>query len=159
MSVTVRFAPSPTGYLQAGNGRAAVLNALFAKRQSGRFLLRIDDTDESRSAKEFETAILDDLAWLGVNHDVFARQSDRIAKYEHAAEVLKASGRLYACYETPAELDRKRKRQMAQKKPPIYDRAALGLSEGDRTRFEADGRKPHWRFKLSHTRVAWQDLI
>ena len=159
MTVLVRFAPSPTGYLQAGNGRAAVLNALFAKKEGGRFLLRIDDTDEERSTKEFETAILEDLSWLGVNHDQFARQSDRIAEYGRAAETLKAAGRLYPCYETAAELDRKRKRQMAQKKPPIYDRSALALSDADRAKLEADGRKPHWRFKLSHTKVAWQDLL
>src|SRR5215470_12510262 len=155
MTVLVRFAPSPTGYLQAGNGRAAVLNALFAKKEGGRFLLRIDDTDEERSTKAFEAAILEDLSWLGVHHDLFARQSDRIAQYKRAAESLKASGRLYACYETAAELDRKRKRQMAQKKPPIYDRAALALSDADRTRLESEGRSPHWRFKLSHKKVAW----
>jgi glutamyl-tRNA synthetase len=159
MTVLVRFAPSPTGYLQAGNGRAAVLNALFAKREGGRFLLRIDDTDDTRSTKDFEAAILEDLSWLGVHHDLFARQSDRIAHYQQAAETLKASGRLYACYETAAELDRKRKRQMAQKKPPVYDRAALALSDADRAKLESEGRRPHWRFKLSHTKVAWQDLL
>lgn len=159
MTVLVRFAPSPTGYLQAGNGRAAVLNVLFAKKEGGRFLLRIDDTDDTRSTKEFEAAILQDLAWLGVHHDLFARQSDRIVQYQQAAETLKASGRLYACYETAAELDRKRKRQMAQKKPPIYDRSALLLSDADRAKLEVEGRKPHWRFKLSHTKVAWQDLL
>src|SRR5215469_11072957 len=159
MTGLVRFAPSPTGYLQAGNGRAAVLNALFATREGGRFLLRIDDTDEERSTREFETAILEDLAWLGVHHDSFARQSDRIAHYRQAAATLKASGRLYACYETAAELDRKRKRQMAQKKPPIYDRAALSLDDADRVKLESEGRKPHWRFKLSHTKVAWQDHL
>jgi glutamyl-tRNA synthetase len=159
MTVLVRFAPSPTGYLQAGNARAAVLNALFASRESGGFLLRIDDTDEERSTKEFEAAILEDLCWLGVRHDVFARQSDRISQYRQATERLKASGRLYACYETAAELDRKRKRQMAQKKPPIYDRAALSLSDAERAKLESEGRRPHWRFKLSHAKVAWHDLL
>jgi glutamyl-tRNA synthetase len=159
MTVLVRFAPSPTGYLQAGNGRAAVLNALFATKEGGRFLLRIDDTDDTRSTREFEVAILEDLAWLGVRHDLFARQSDRIAHYQHAAEALKAAGRLYACYETAAELDRKRKRQMSQKKPPVYDRAALALNDADRAKLESEGRKPHWRFKLSHSKVAWLDLL
>ncbi len=155
----VRIAPSPTGYLQVGNGRAAVLNALFAKKSGGRFMLRIDDTDDTRSTKEYEDAIVEDYAWLGLRHDLFARQSDRFALYEAAAEKLKASGRLYPAYETPEELERRRKRQMAMHKPPIYDRAALALTAEDRAKLEADGRKPHWRFKLSHGKVAWNDLI
>jgi glutamyl-tRNA synthetase len=159
MSVVVRFAPSPTGLLQAGNGRASVLNALFARKEGGKFLLRIDDTDDTRSKPEFETAIIEDLAWLGTPHDLFARQSDRIGQHERAAELLKSAGRLYPCYETAAELDRKRKRQMAQKKPPIYDRAALALTDADRAKLEAEGRKPHWRFKLSHKKVAWNDCV
>ena len=159
MTPIVRIPPSPTGYLQVGNGRMAVLNALFAKKSGGKILLRIDDTDDTRSTKEFEAAILEDYAWLGITHDVFARQSDRVAQYEAAAEKLKATGRLYACYETAEELDRRRKRQMAQHKPPVYDRAALSLSDADKAKFESDGRKPHWRFKLSHMKVAWDDLI
>jgi glutamyl-tRNA synthetase len=155
----VRIAPSPTGYLQVGNGRAAVLNALFAKRTGGSFMLRIDDTDDTRSTKAFEDAIVEDFAWLGLRHDTFARQSDRVAVYEAAAEKLKASGRLYPAYETPDELERRRKRQMAMHKPPVYDRAALALTDADRAKLEAEGRKPHWRFKLSHRKVAWNDLI
>ena len=103
----VRIAPSPTGYLQVGNGRAAVLNALFAKKSRGKFMLRIDDTDDTRSTKEYEDAIIEDIAWLGLNHDLFARQSDRFALYEAAAEKLKAAGRLYPAYETADELDRR----------------------------------------------------
>jgi glutamyl-tRNA synthetase len=159
MSVVVRFAPSPTGFLQAGNGRAAVLNALFAIREQGKFLLRIDDTDETRSRPEFETAIVEDLEWLGTRHDVFARQSERVGLYREAAERLKSSGRLYACYETAQDLEGKRKRQMALGKPPIYDRAALSLSASERSRLEGAGRRPHWRFKLSHRRVSWPDLV
>jgi len=159
MTVTVRIPPSPTGYLQVGNGRMAVMNALFARKSGGKVMLRIDDTDDTRSTKEFEAAILEDYSWLGIRHDIFARQSDRVAQYEAAAEKLKASGRLYACYETAEELDRRRKRQMAAHKPPVYDRAALALSDADRARFEAEGRKPHWRFKLTQTKVAWNDLI
>lgn len=155
----VRVAPSPTGYLQAGNGRAAVLNFLFALKEGGKFLLRIDDTDDTRSRAEYETAIIEDLAWLGVRHDLFARQSERVELYRKAAEDLKASGHLYPCYETAAELERKRRRQLAQKKPPVYDRAALALSDADRARLEAEGRKPHWRFKLSHARVVWDDRV
>ena len=157
--ITVRIPPSPTGYLQVGNGRMAVLNALFARKTGGKVMLRIDDTDETRSTREFEAAILEDYAWLGIAHDVFARQSDRVAQYEEAAEKLKASGRLYACYETAEELDRRRKRQMAAHKPPVYDRAALALTAADKVKLESEGRKPHWRFKLSHTKVAWIDLI
>jgi glutamyl-tRNA synthetase len=137
----------------------AVLNALFAKKNGGKLMLRIDDTDDTRSTKEYEDAIREDYAWLGIAHDVFARQSDRVAQYGEAAEKLKSSGRLYPAYETADELERKRKRQMAAHKPPVYDRAALSLSAADIAKFEADGRKPHWRFKLSHRKVAWHDLI
>ncbi len=122
-------------------------------------MLRIDDTDDTRSTKDYETAILEDLAWLGLAHDIFARQSDRTALYEAAAEKLKASGHLYPAYETPEELERRRKRQMAAHKPPVYDRAALALTPEDRAKLESEGRKPHWRFKLSHTKVAWHDAI
>ena len=159
MNTVVRVAPSPTGYLQAGNGRASVLNALFAKKTGGKFMLRIDDTDPTRSTKEYETAAIEDLAWLGIAHDIFARSTDRTAIYHAAAERLKACGRLYPAYETADELERRRKRAAAQHKPPIYDRAALNLTAEDRARLEAEGRKPHWRFKLSHKTVAWTDAI
>jgi len=159
MTVNVRIPPSPTGYLQAGNGRMAVLNTLFAMQKGGRILLRIDDTDDTRSKAEFEQAIVEDLAWLGLHHDAYARQSDRISAYEAAAERLKSSGRLYPCYESSAELERKRKRLMAAGKPPIYDRAALKLSPAERAKLEEVGRRPHWRFLLSHEKVAWNDLI
>jgi glutamyl-tRNA synthetase len=158
-NVIVRVAPSPTGYLHVGNGRAALLNYLFALHAGGKFMLRIDDTDDTRSKPEYEAAILEDLAWLGLAHDIFARQSDRADRYRAAAETLKAAGRLYPCYETAAELDRRRKRQMAAGKPPVYDRAALALTDVQRAAFEAEGRRPHWRFKLSHNKVHWDDLI
>ena len=128
MTVTVRFAPSPTGKLHIGNGRAAVLNWLYAKSQGGNFILRLDDTDRERSTEEYANAIQADLAWLGLSHDALHRQSERFARYDEAAEKLKAAGRLYPCYETPEELDRKRKRQLARGMPPVYDRAALELS-------------------------------
>jgi glutamyl-tRNA synthetase len=137
----------------------AVLNALFAMKSGGKLMLRIDDTDDTRSTKAFEAAIVEDLAWLGIAHDIFARQSDRVAQYEDAAGKLKSTGRLYPCYETAEELDRRRKRQMAQHKPPVYDRAALSLSPTEIEKCEAAGRKPHWRFKLSHKKVHWNDLI
>jgi len=159
MTNIVRFAPSPTGLLHVGNARTALLNYLLARKFDGKFLLRIDDTDVERSKAEFETAILEDLGWLGIKHDLFARQVERAAAHLAAAEKLRASGHLYPCYETAAELDRKRKRQIAAHKPPVYDRAALSLSDDERAKLEADGRKPHWRFKLSQTRVRFHDLI
>ncbi len=157
--VIVRVAPSPTGYLHVGNARAALLNYLFALHSGGKFMLRIDDTDDTRSKPEYEVAILEDLAWLGLEHQIFARQSDRAESHRIAAERLKTADRLYPCYETAAELDRRRKRQMAAGKPPVYDRAALALTSEQRDAFEAEGRKPHWRFKLSHNKVRWNDLI
>ncbi|HVZ68380.1 MAG TPA: glutamate--tRNA ligase [Rhizomicrobium sp.] len=159
MTVLVRFAPSPTGLLHVGNARTAMLNWLFAHKEKGKFFLRIDDTDTERSKPEYEAAILEDLNWLGLSHDLFARQIERAGEHERAAEKLKASGHLYPCYETPDELDRRRKRQIAMKRPPVYDRAALKLTAEDRAKLEAEGRKPHWRFKLSQSKVKWHDLL
>ncbi len=155
----VRFAPSPTGLLHVGNARTAMLNWLFARKHGGKFFLRIDDTDTERSKPESEAAILEDLGWLGLTHDLFARQIERADAHARAAEVLKASGRLYPAYETADELDRRRKRQVAMHKPPVYDRAALKLTAEDRAKLEAEGRKPHWRFKLSQTKVMWHDHV
>ncbi|MGU3537202.1 glutamate--tRNA ligase [Methylobacterium sp. A54F] len=159
MSLLVRFAPSPTGYLHIGNARPALLNALFARARGGRFLLRLDDTDRERSTEAFAAAIAEDLAWLGIVPDLFARQSERAALHDAAAETLRASGRLYPCYETPEELERRRKRQLGRGLPPIYDRAALSLTADERASLEAEGRRPHWRFKLDHRMVAWDDLV
>ena len=155
----VRFAPSPTGRLHVGNARAAILNWLFAHQTGGSFLLRLDDTDRARSTDEFARGIEADLAWLGLTHDAFARQSDRFDIYEAAAEKLKAAGRLYPAYEMPDELDRRRALQRTRGLPPIYDRAALSLTAEDRAKLEAEGRKPHWRFRLNNTPVRWTDLI
>ena len=158
-NVVVRFAPSPTGLLHVGNARTAILNYLVARKNGGKFLLRIDDTDTERSKPEYETAILDSLKWLGVSHDLFARQSERAPAHQEAAEKLKASGQLYPCYESALELDRRRQRQIASGKPPVYDRAALALTAEDRAKLEAEGKRAHWRFKLSQKKVAWKDLI
>ena len=155
----VRFAPSPTGFLHIGNARPALLNALYARRRGGKFLLRLDDTDRERSKQEFAEAVETDLAWLGIVPDLSFRQSDRTALYDAAAERLKQAGRLYACYETPEELERRRKRQLGRGQPPVYDRAALNLTEADRAALEAEGRRPHWRFLLDHRVVAWTDLV
>ncbi|MEX6632113.1 glutamate--tRNA ligase [Hyphococcus lacteus] len=159
MSVKVRFAPSPTGKLHVGNVRAALWNWLFARKSGGTFVLRIDDTDLERSTQAFEDGIRTDLAWLGLTYDETMRQSARFDRYAEAAEGLKTAGLLYPCYETADELDRKRKIQRARSLPPVYDRAALSLTEQQKTAFEAEGRKPHWRFKLSQGQVKWTDLI
>lgn len=155
----LRFAPSPTGLIHVGNARTALLNALIARRAGGTFILRFDDTDAARSRAEYADAIAADLAWLGIAPDVTVRQSDRIADYAAAAERLKAMGRLYPAYETEEELDLKRGLQRARGLPPVYDRAALALSPEDRARLEAEGRRPHWRFRLDHRVVAWDDGV
>ena len=159
MTTIVRFAPSPTGKLHVGNIRAALTNYLFARKSGGKFLLRLDDTDTERSTEAFAQGIYADLAWLGLKHDLFAKQSERAGAHEAAAEKLQAMGRLYPCYETADELDRRRKRQLAQHKPPVYDRAALNLTTEQRNELESKGRRPHWRFKLSGKRVEFNDLI
>jgi len=159
MSVIVRIAPSPTGLLHIGNIRTALFNYLFARREGGKFMLRLDDTDRERSTPEFAAAIERDLKWLGLTWDLFARQSDRLPLYKEVLEKLKASGRAYPCFETQAELDLKRKSQLGRGLPPVYDRAALKLSNTDIARLMAEGKKPHWRFKLNHTDVVWDDII
>jgi glutamyl-tRNA synthetase len=155
----VRFAPSPTGYLHIGNVRTALVNWLFTKKLGGEFLLRSDDTDEERSTKDYEEAIFEDMKWLGLKWDSFARQSDRYDRYELAKQKLIAAGRLYPCYETQEELETKRKFQLSSGKPPIYDRAALKLNEEDKAKLEAEGRAPHWRFKLVPGKITWEDLV
>src|SRR5262245_57968508 len=159
MSIRLRFAPSPTGRSHVGNGRTALMNWLFAIPQGGTVLLRIDDTDLARSTKEFEQSIVDDLAWLGLKWGERANQSHRFDAYEAAAAKLKAAGLLYPAYETEDELDRRRKIAQATGKPTVYDRAALKLSAEERAKLEAEGRKPHWRFKLSGARKDWDDLV
>ena len=169
MTVTVRFAPSPTGHLHIGNLRTALFNWLFAQRQGGRFVLRFDDTDKERSRTEFADQIAVDLAWIGLAPDRVIRQSERLALYDAAAERLKAAGLLYPCYETPDELDRKRKRLAARNLPPVYGREALRLTDDERQALEAEGRKPHWRFLLPNfaddplqpqrTEIHWDDLV
>lgn len=159
MTVTVRFAPSPTGLLHVGNARVALINWLFAKSKGGYFVLRYDDTDRERSRLEYVTGIARDLEWLGLTWDKKLFQSQRLDSYDQAAEKLRSMGRLYACYETPEELDYKRKRQLARGLPPVYDRAGLKLTPDQIAEFEAEGRKPHWRFKLDHKVERWDDLV
>ena len=159
MTPKVRFAPSPTGRIHIGNARTALMNWLFAKHRGGTFVLRFDDTDQERSRQEYADSIEVDLNWLGIHPDEVARQSQRFPLYAAAAEKLKTLGRLYPCYESEDELDRRRKRQAARGLPPVYDRAALALTADEIAALEAEGRKPHWRFKLDHRVVAWRDLV
>lgn len=170
MTVKLRFAPSPTGRIHIGNIRTAVLNYLFALKSGGELMLRLDDTDRERSTDEFAQGIRDDLTWLGITCTHEARQSDRTQRYDEAASQLKKSGRLYPCYEAADELDRKRKRQYAAGKPPVYDRSSLKLSAAVRAKLEAEGRRPHWRFRLANTKsatdltpqttaITWPDLV
>lgn len=171
MKPIVRFAPSPTGRLHIGNIRTAVLNYLLAHKAGGTFMLRLDDTDRERSTEAFAEGIRTDLRWLGLEWQREERQSERMARYTEVAETLKAAGRLYACYESEEELDRKRKRQLARGMPPIYDRTGLKLTDLDKAKLEAEGRRPHWRFRLPNTDpasgllgpeptiVSWNDLI
>lgn len=158
MTVT-RFAPSPTGTLHVGNIRTAVLNWLFARATGGRFLLRIDDTDTERSEEHYVDAIRADLAWLGLSPDGEERQSARFTLYEKRFAALRASGRVYPAYETQQELELRRKVQLGRGLPPVYDRAALSLTDADRARLEADGVRPHWRFRLEPGAIEWDDLI
>jgi len=155
----VRYAPSPTGRLHLGNARPALLNWLFAKARSGQYILRLDDTDRARSTEAFARGIEADLAWLGIVPDAKYRQSDRTALYDHARDRLIASGRLYPAYETEEELDSKRARARLLGRPPVYDRAALNLTPEQKAKYEAEGRKPHWRFKLDGRPVQFDDLI
>ncbi|MFA7275619.1 MAG: glutamate--tRNA ligase [Pseudobdellovibrionaceae bacterium] len=157
--VRTRFAPSPTGMLHIGNVRTALIAWLFAQSNNGYFLLRIDDTDTERSKPEYEAAIYETLTWLGMKWDEIAHQSKRLARYNEVIEQMKKDGHLYACYETPEELALKRKSQLSQGQPPIYDRAALKLSAEQKTKFEAEGRKPHWRFLMKDAPIDWNDLI
>ena len=160
MTVVTRFAPSPTGRLHVGNIRTALHNRLWAEKNGGRFLLRIDDTDAGRSEERFVEAIRDDLAWLDLLPDAEVRQSERFALYQARFDALVASGRIYPAYETAQELDLRRKVLLGRGLPPVYDRAALALSDADRAKLEADGVAPHWRFRLDHERpIEWDDRV
>ena len=159
MTVT-RFAPSPTGRLHVGNIRTALHNWLLAKQAGGRFLLRVDDTDRERSRDEYVEAIREDLAWLGLHPDGEERQSEHFESYEEGFRRLRDEGRVYPCYETPQELELKRKILLGRGLPPIYDRGALELTDAQRAEKEAAGEQPHWRFKLDReSPIEWLDGI
>lgn len=156
--VVTRFAPSPTGFIHIGNLRAALFNWAIARQNGGTFILRLDDTDAERSTQEYADAILEDLEWLGLTWDRLEKQSDRLDRYAEAAEQLRQAGRFYECFETPVELDLKRKKLLAMGKPPVYDRAALALSDEQKAKLRAE-RPSHWRFLLDQQRIDWVDGI
>lgn len=156
---TTRFAPSPTGHIHVGNLRTALMNYLIARKTGGTFILRLDDTDRERSKQEYADGIQRDLEWLGLTWDRIERQSDRLDRYAEAAQQLRGQSRLYEVFETPTELDLKRKKQLNMGKPPVYDRAGLHLSQDDRARLRAEGREGYWRFLLEQERINWTDGI
>ncbi|MAY87998.1 MAG: glutamate--tRNA ligase [Pseudooceanicola sp.] len=156
---TTRFAPSPTGYIHIGNLRTALMNFLIARKSGGEFILRIDDTDPERSKEEYVEGIKEDLTWLGLHWDRIERQSLRLDRYAEAADALRAAGRFYEAFETPVELDLKRKKQLNMGKPPVYDRAALALSEAEKDKLRAERGQGVWRFKLDQQRIVWADGI
>ena len=158
MTIT-RFAPSPTGYIHVGNLRTALMNYLIAHKAGGTFILRIDDTDAERSKQEYVDGIMRDLEWLGLEWDRVERQSDRLDRYAAAADELRAKGRFYEAFETPTELDLKRKKQLNMSKPPVYDRAALSLSDAQKDALRAERGPGVWRFLLDHERIEWADGI
>ena len=157
--VITRFAPSPTGKLHVGNARTALINFLYAKKHSGKFILRIDDTDLVRSTEEFKDAIVSDMKWLGFHWDKTFAQSSRMAEYDTVREKLIKLGRLYPCYETPEELEIKRKLQLSAGKPPLYDRSALKLTDAQKADYTKQGRKAHYRFLVNHESIEWNDMV
>ena len=157
--VVTRFAPSPTGYIHVGNLRTALMNYLIARKSGGTFILRLDDTDQERSKQEYADGIMADLDWLGLHWDRVERQSLRYDRYHAAADRLRAEERCYECFETPTELDLKRKKAAAMGRPPVYDRASLGLSDEQKAAARAEGKQGYWRFLLNQTRIEWEDGI
>ncbi|RDC71188.1 glutamate--tRNA ligase [Rhodovulum sp. 12E13] len=158
MTVT-RFAPSPTGYLHIGNLRTALFNWLIARKAGGTFILRLDDTDPERSRPEYADAIKEDLEWLGLTWDRVETQSARLDRYAETADRLRGMGRLYEAFETPQELEIKRRKQLNMGRPPVYDRAALALSEDERAALQQERGPGAWRFRLDHARIEWEDMI
>ncbi|MEO8244066.1 MAG: glutamate--tRNA ligase [bacterium] len=154
-----RFAPSPTGYIHVGNLRTAMMNYLIARKSGGQFILRLDDTDQARSKQEYADGIMEDLDWLGLHWDRVERQSLRMDRYREAADQLRGVGRFYECFESPVELDLKRKKQLNMGKPPVYDRSSLRMTEEERQAMRDEGRAGYWRFQLDQERIEWPDGI
>ena len=154
-----RFAPSPTGFIHVGNLRTALMNYLITAKAGGTFILRLDDTDQERSKQEYADGIMEDLDWLGLHWDRVEKQSLRMDRYREAADQLRANGRFYECFESPVELDLKRKKQLNMHKPPVYDRTSLHLTEDQKSAMRAEGRAGYWRFRLDQQRIEWPDGI
>ncbi|MES2843766.1 MAG: glutamate--tRNA ligase [Pseudomonadota bacterium] len=159
MPTITRFAPSPTGFIHVGNLRTALMNYMIARKSGGTFILRLDDTDQERSKQEYADGIMQDLEWLGLHWDRVEKQSLRMDRYREAADQLRANGRFYECFETPVELDLKRKKLLNMGRPPVYDRASLALDEAGREKMRAEGREGYWRFQLDQQRIEWADGI
>ncbi len=159
MSTITRFAPSPTGWIHVGNLRTALMNWMIARKSGGTFILRLDDTDQERSKAEYADGIMQDLDWLGLHWDRVEKQSLRFDRYREAADQLRTAGRFYECFETPVELDLKRKKLLNMGRPPVYDRASLALTDAERTAMRAEGRDGYWRFQLDQNRIEWPDGI
>ena len=159
MNCKVRFAPSPTGFMHVGNARIAIINYLLCRKNCGKFLFRIDDTDVLRSKSEYEDAIKEDMSWLGISYDETFRQSERLKRYHEVMDKLIADGLLYPCYETQEELEYKRKFALSKGRPPVYDRASLNLTKTEEENYKKEGRIPYWRFKLPQKTISWKDLI
>nr|WP_321507574.1 glutamate--tRNA ligase [uncultured Celeribacter sp.] len=157
--IVTRFAPSPTGFIHVGNLRTALFNYLITRKAGGQFILRLDDTDQERSKQEYADGILEDLEWLGFTWDRLEKQSTRLERYEEAAQELRDKGRFYEAFETPTELDLKRKKLLNMGKPPVYDRAALALSDAEKDALRAERGNGVWRFKLDQERIDWHDGI
>jgi glutamyl-tRNA synthetase len=158
-TVTTRFAPSPTGFIHVGNLRTALMNYLITRKAGGTFILRLDDTDQERSKQEYADGIMADLEWLGLHWDRVEKQSLRMDRYREAAEELKRAGRFYECFESPTELDLKRKKLLNMGRPPVYDRASLALTDVEKDAMRAEGRAGYWRFLLNQNRIEWLDGI
>lgn len=167
--VRTRFAPSPTGFLHLGGARTALFNWALARKEGGTFVLRIEDTDPIRSNKDFEQAIYEDLAWLGIDWDEGPdrggpsgpyRQSERLKLYRQFFERLKARGHVYPCYCTREDLKEERKKALSEGHPPRYSRRCLSLSPEEQRALEREGRCPSWRFHIPSGRtVVFHDLI
>ena len=157
--IVTRFAPSPTGHLHLGNMRSCFLNWAYSKKNNGKFILRYDDTDQERSKDEYVKSIASDLEWLKINYDEIFYQSKRIDRYNELFDQLISLKLVYPCFESTEDLDIKKKLLLKAGKPPIYDRSSLNLSKDDIENKISNGNQPYWRFKLSQSKIKWNDLV
>jgi glutamyl-tRNA synthetase len=164
----VRFAPSPTGELHVGNARTALFNWMFARHHEGSFVLRIEDTDESRSALSYQINLLEDLQWLGLNWDEGPqkdgmygpyKQSERLDIYSNHLQKLIAADLVYPCYCTEEELEEERQALILSKRMPRYMGKCRNLTQNRKEELIDQGRKPSYRFKVPQTSIEFNDLI